>query len=281
MLERFSRKILWTAAAVFLAGVVPAWCGAVASKTNTSVLAAKERSPAPIIAPKDAAAVPKTRPLLPDNDRLPQGGGRLSSGMSSLTKEDQDQQSNFMREMNKKKDYSDRFFNQRSKLNGLHGGEDMGTNTSLQGKTFEPQNSESMRFFDRETKLDKKSAFGDKESSLGGKTFETKAFRFKNQPGLPEFDLPPASFFEDKASPLGSRQSSYAAKKARGFDQVSRPKAYTGPEALRARQDMRRVNQAFFEGAQQGEDGSISFDRLPDRPLNIAEVKSLLNEGHR
>jgi len=277
MMGKFPRVLLWIVA-VSLVGAVPLPGGAVASKTSSGTLTGSkgQASPPSFPNPFSSKAEEADESLPQKEESAPP---TYVDGMRrQLSKEDADKRNPWMRKLDN--NLGGQFYDQRSTLDGVSREDGMRKNSNFQ-RSFSMKNSDGLRFFNRKSKFDKASSYSDQSSSFSGKEYATQSFQFRNQPGLPEFDMPPSSYFASKETQLSEPSNNYAARKARGFDRVTTPKPYLGPEADRAQADMKKVSQAFMGQATEDETGEIDFSSLPDRPLNIQEVKSLLNDGRR
>lgn len=251
---------------VFALGVLPVGAGAIGSKT------ARPAQGHPIFASSQEESTAETKPKVhspskADDESLPKA--------ENMSKEAEGERNPFLRQIDQSEGHA--FSQQQSSVNAI--ADQAAAETGpFKARSFSPQNSDALKFFNRQSSLDKESNWSQKSSALSQREFGTSSFRFRSKPGLPELDMPPPAYFENKSTSLTQRDTSFAARKARGFDRSSRPKAYLGPEAKRAQEDVAQINTALFQSSKTSPDGEVDLDRLPDRPLSIGEVKALLNQ---
>ena len=255
-----------------------AQAGAVGSKTargpkvshSQGLDAAISSEPAPATSP-----TPKAKPKKPRTSKSVPAGGDLPQSRD-MSKEASGDRSPFLREIDNGK---------RPNLGRRQGSvddlarRDGSDNQIFKGASYSPENSDGLRFFNRSSQFSKTSDFAKDTSSMSGKRFESKNFQFRTKPGLPELDMPPPDFFAEREPNLPmEKTATYAGTKARGYSKSSNlVRTYRGQEALKAERDLGKLNQALMKTVLSSDEESISLDDVPDRPLNIKEVKSLLN----
>lgn len=281
MLARIPRLFPLYLAYVTLASgvaVLTAEAGAIGSKSSRSPMvgqsqgldAALSSDEAPKKTPKPKAKSSKARTSkpVPAGDDLPQS--------RNMSEEGEGERSPFLRQIDNGK--TPDMAKRQSSVNSLSG-RDASDNTIFNGASFTPENSDGLRFFNRSSQFNKNSNFSKETSGLSGKRFETQNFQFRTKPGLPELDMPPAEFFNTQSVNVPAEKSAtFAGTKARGFGKSSNlVRTYQGDEAIKAQRDLNLMNQQLTKAVLGAEGGSMKLDEVPDRPLNIREVKSLLN----
>lgn len=278
MMVRFSRLFLFYLALV--AGLVSntLGSGAVGSKSSRGPMMSPSKgleaaiTSEPSVENKPAAkAKPKkartSKPVPSDGD-LPQS--------RNLSKEASGERNAFLRKIDSGK--TPDLAKRQDSVNSLSG-RDASNDAIFKGASFSPENSDGLRFFNRSSQFNKASDFAKDSSSLSGKRFQTQNFKFRTKPGLPELDMPPPTYFSEREANVPMEKSAiFAGTKARGYSKSSRlVKTFRGKEADRAQRDLGLLNQKLTQSVLASENKPMNLDEVPDRPLNIGEVKSLLN----